>query len=318
MNILDILLYIALPLGGVGGGLGLLFYRHQRLLQERAEAMVAAVRHRDFTFRLPRRGAFFGERALQDALSEMGQEVRKIEARQEVESWQKLTRVLTHEIMNATAPIQSICQAYLASDGIAGTPYEEGLRTIHDTSRSLATFVENYRKIAQLQNVQIGTLRLREFIDSITLLYPDIQWRIEVPDDLTIQADENLLRMVFINLVKNALEADARSIGIKHHRTLLNPPLKGGLHKKLPPLRGTEGVRTEGVRGFGLLQVSNDGQPIPDEVATEIFVPFFTTKRRGSGIGLALARQVLMLQGMTLSLRQRPIYGYNVTFEIEA
>lgn len=313
MSILDILLYIALPLGGVGGGLGLLFYRHQKLLQERAEAMVAAVRHRDFSFRLPGRDVFFGERALQDALVEIGQEVRKMETQREVESWQKLTRVLTHEIMNATAPIQSICQAYLASAAIKGTPYEEGIQTIHDTSQALAVFVRNYRKISQIEEPHIRPLKLQDFCQGVARLYPNVQWRIEVPEDLIIQADENLLRMVFINLVKNAIEADAKRIGI---RTLLNPPLKGGLfkgglYKKLPPLRGTEGVR-------GILQISNDGRTIPDEVASEVFVPFFTTKHQGSGIGLALARQVLMQQGMTLSLRPHPITGYNVTFEIEA
>lgn len=293
---MNILLYIALPLGGVGGGLGWLFYRHQKLLQERAEAMVAAVRHRDFSFRLPGRDVFFGERALQDALCQIGQEVRKMEAHREVESWQKLTRVLTHEIMNATAPIQSICQAYLASEAIKGTPYEEGIQTIHDTSRALAVFVQNYRKISQLEEPHIGPLPLLDFCQGVARLYPDVQWHIEVPEDLIIQADENLLRMVFINLVKNALEADAHSIGIGYHK---KASLPGG-------------------RFGGGLQISNDGQTIPDEVASQVFVPFFTTKRQGSGIGLALARQVLMQQGMTLSLRPHPIPGYKVTFEIEA
>ncbi|MBO7120586.1 MAG: sensor histidine kinase, partial [Bacteroidaceae bacterium] len=87
------------------------WYRHQCLLRERAQIMRDAIRHRDFSFRLPTRGLFFGEKALQEALNDMGQEIQKLVARGEVESWQKLTRVLTHEIMNATTPIQSISQA---------------------------------------------------------------------------------------------------------------------------------------------------------------------------------------------------------------
>ena len=284
MNIQDILLYIALPLGGVGGVLALLFYRHQKLLQERAEAMVAAVRHRDFSFRLPGRDVFFGERALQDALLEMGQEVRKMEARREVESWQKLTRVLTHEIMNATAPIQSICQAYLNNPSIKGSPYEEGIQAIHDTTLGLTSFVDSYRKLTQLQEPVLQDVNLHAFCHGIASLYPQLEWCIEVPPGLLIRADETLLRQVFINLTKNAIEADAKRMGVKWD---------------------------------GRLYVSNNGHTIPDEVAREIFVPFFTTKSYGSGIGLSLSRQILMMQGMVLSLREHPLYGYNVTFEIE-
>ena len=88
-------------------------YRHQCLLRERAQIMRDAIRHRDFSFRLPTRGLFFGEKALQEALNDMGQDIQKQVAHSEVKSWQKLTRVLTHEIMNAITPIQSISQAYL-------------------------------------------------------------------------------------------------------------------------------------------------------------------------------------------------------------
>ena len=284
MNIQDILLYIALPLGGVGGVLAVLFYRHQKLLQERAEAMVAAVRHRDFSFRLPGRDVFFGERALQDALLEMGQEVRKMEARREVESWQKLTRVLTHEIMNATAPIQSICQAYLNNPSIKGSPYEEGIQAIHDTTLGLTSFVDSYRKLTQLQEPVLRDVNLHAFCHGIASLYPQLEWCIEVPAELVLRADEVLLRQVFINLTKNAIEADAKRMGVKWDRHLY---------------------------------ISNNGRTIPDEVAREIFVPFFTTKSFGSGIGLSLSRQILMMQGMVLSLREHPLFGYNVTFEIE-
>ena len=83
-------------------------YRHQCLLRDRAQLMRDAMRHRDFSFRLPTKGMLFGERALQNALNDMGHDIEKLVAHNEVESWQRLTRVLTHEIMNATTPISSI------------------------------------------------------------------------------------------------------------------------------------------------------------------------------------------------------------------
>ena len=275
-------------------------YRHQCLLRERAQIMRDAIRHRDFSFRLPTRGLFFGEKALQEALNDMGQDIQKQVAHSEVESWQKLTRVLTHEIMNAITPIQSISQAYLKNLDISSSPYEEGIRAIHDTSTGLMAFVENYRKLTQLQEPVISDVNLLDFAKRIASLYPDLAWEIDIPADFVLQADENLLRQVFINLTKNAIEAEAKTIG-------LTPTLskrEGAIH---PSLGGAGG-------GFFF---SNDGHVIPLDVAQEIFIPFFTTKPSGTGIGLSLSRQILMMQGMTLSLAEAPQRGYNVTFLIE-
>ena len=268
------------------------WYRHQCLLRERAQIMRDAIRHRDFSFRLPTRGLFFGEKALQEALNDMGQEIQKLVAKGEVESWQKLTRVLTHEIMNATAPIQSISQAYLNSPDIKGSPFEEGIRAINDTSAGLAIFVESYRKLTQLQEPVMAEVNMLTFAQSIAALYPDLHWNIDIPDDMTLQADENLLRQVFINLVKNAIEAEAKTISLS--QTL---------------------SRGRGVGGEAVF-FSNDGHVIPLDVQQEIFIPFFTTKKKGTGIGLSLSRQILMKQGMTLSLADSPQRGYNVTFII--
>ena len=275
-------------------------FRHQCLLRERAQIMRDAIRHRDFSFRLPTRGLFFGEKALQEALNDMGQEIQKLVAKGEVESWQKLTRVLTHEIMNATAPIQSISQAYLNSPDITGSPFEEGIRAINDTSTGLMAFVESYRKLTQLQEPVMTEVNMLTFAQSIAALYPDLHWDIDIPADMTLQADENLLRQVFINLVKNAIEAEAKSI----------------MMTSQPPLGGVMGRVTRPKGGWGIF-FSNDGHVIPLDVQQEIFVPFFTTKKTGSGIGLSLSRQMLMKQGMALSLVESPLRGYNVTFKIE-
>lgn len=279
------LVYTALALAFVFALLAAAVYRHQRLLRDRALLMREAIRHRDFMFRLPTRGLLFGERALQQTLNDMGQEIEKLIARNEVEAWQRLTRVLTHEIMNATAPIQAVSQAYLQSPQIKGSPYEEGIRAIYDTSRGLAAFVESYRKLTCFQEPQLGDVRLLPFCQSVAALYPHLAWHVEVPPDATLRADAAMLRQVLINLVKNAAEAGAATIDL---------------------------------RWDGRLYVSNDGHAIPDDVAREIFVPFFTTKAAGSGIGLSMSRQMLVRQGLSLMLRERPLSGYNVTFVIES
>ncbi len=277
--------------------MGGIWYRHQCLLRDRAHLMREAVRNHEFTFSLPTKGLFFGERALQEALNDIGQDVNKLVAQNEVESWQRLTRVLTHEIMNATTPIQSISQAYLSNPKIKGTLYEEGIRAIYETSTGLASFVDSYRKLTQLQKPVLADIALGAFISSIKSLYPDLEWKVSMPAFTTICADENMLRQVFINLVKNAVEAGAKMIDIRPSKS----PLKGDL----------DGDRKGNLAG---LSISNDGAPIPPDVRREIFVPFFTTKRSGSGIGLSLSRQMLMMQGMDIELADTPVSGCHVTF----
>ncbi|MGM9688248.1 MAG: sensor histidine kinase [Alloprevotella sp.] len=275
------LLVIAIVLA-VGAAYGV--YHHQCVLRERAQTMRDAMRHRDFMFRLPTRGLLFGEKALQEALNDMGQEIQQLVAHNEVEAWQRLTRVLTHEIMNATTPILSVSQAYLKSPDMKGSPYEEGIRAIHDTSSGLAAFVDSYRKLTQLQEPVLGDVQLLAFCEGIAALYPQLQWHIDIPARIILRADEGLLRQVFINLTKNAVEAGAGRMELKW---------------------------------TDRLYVSNDGHTISDEVAREIFIPFFTTKPSGTGIGLSLSRQILLMQNMTLTLREHPLRGYNATFIID-
>lgn len=219
------------------------FYRHQVLLRDRAHLMREAIRNQEFTFRLPVKGLFFGERALQEALNETGRDIGRLLARNEVESWQRLTRVLTHEIMNATTPIASISQAYLEHPAIAGTVYEEGIRA----------------------------------------LYPDLEWHLSIPLSAMMRTDQNMLRQVLINLIRNACEAGATTVDVRWKKGLW---------------------------------VSNNGAPIPVAIEREIFIPFFTTKSTGSGIGLSLSRQMMVRQGGDLCLAQRSVPGYQVTFII--
>ena len=278
------------------GGLIYLFFRHQRRLKARAFLMREAVRNGDYAFRLPTSGLLPGERALQQALNDMQGDIARLVARHEVESWQKLTRVLTHEIMNATAPISSICQAYLSNPDIQGSSYEEGIRAIRDTSKSLTSFVDSYRKLTQLQNPVIENIPLKDFVEGIKPLYPQIEWHIHIPEDVTWSADKNMLRQVFINLTKNAIEAHASAIDIRC------------FHKHPENIESSQ---------FSGIYFSNNGDPIPADVAKEMFIPFFSTKPSGSGIGLSISRQMLMMQSINLSLAEHNVAGYHVTFRME-
>lgn len=270
------------------GGLIYLFFRYQQKLKARAFLMREAVRNGDYAFRLPTSGLLPGERALQQALNDMQGDIARLVARHEVESWQKLTRVLTHEIMNATAPISSICQAYLSNPQIKGSEYEEGIQAIHDTSKSLTNFVDSYRKLTQLQAPVVEPLPLVSFLESIKALYPDLNWHLSLPQNATLEADHNMLRQVFINLTKNAIEAHATDIDVRMSRN-----------------------------DHPILLFSNNGEPIPADVAREIFIPFFTTKSSGTGIGLSLSRQMLMMQNIELGLSDNSLSGYHVTFYLE-
>lgn len=299
-------------------GLIIFSYRHQSLLRDRALLMRDAIRHRDFSFRLPTKGLMFGERALQEALNDMGHDIEKLVAHNEVDSWQRLTRVLTHEIMNVMTPIRSISQAFLDDPALKGTQYEEGFRAIHDTSTGLVNFVSNYRKMTQLQEPVLQNFKLSDFFGSLTALYPDMDWIVEVPSDVILRADENLLRQVFVNLVKNAIEAGASVMGIKYSAASEHlAAIPTSSHPGNSASSGSSISPAIDSGPFGKLLISNNGHVIPDDVAREIFIPFFTTKRSGSGIGLSLSRQILLSQGMILRLAEHPAPGYNVTFILE-
>ena len=259
--------------------------RRQRSLKVRAHLMQEAIRNRDFTFRLPTDGLLPGERAMQETLNQLGGIIRQQVNRNEVESWERLTRVLTHEIMNATAPIASISQSMLSRPDVKDTPLEEGIATIYHTSQHLNTFIDSYRKLSQLQQPALEEVRLSTILKDLSLLYPDVDCHCSVPDDLVVSTDPSMLRQILINLVKNAIEAGAGRIAL-------------------------EAIGTT-------LYVSNDGQPIPAEARKSIFVPFFTTKRTGNGIGLSLSRRMMIQQGGNLTLSEQPRTGYQTTFALD-
>ena len=264
-------------------------WRHQRMLSLRVRLIREALRNKDFMFRLPTKRMLPGDRDLHVALNEMFGEINRLLARNEAESWQRLTRVLTHEIMNAMTPISSITQVYIDSSLVKGTPLEEGMRAIYDTSLSLGTFVDSYRKLTQLQSPHIEEVALIDVLSTVRMLYPQVEWHVDLENkQMRVLADSGLMRQVLVNIVKNAVEAGARNVDLR--------------------------IDADGK--MAQMLVSNDATPIPPEVAREIFVPFFTTKASGSGIGLPLARQMMLAQEGSLSLAYTPVAGYHTTFAV--
>ena len=270
--------------------LGLWFWHHQRKLKRRAWMMQEAIHNRDFTLRLPTHFLFSGERALMQTLNQLGEHVREQVNLGEVESWEKLTRVLTHEIMNATAPIASISQSMLHSPAFKESGLEEGILAIHNTVQHLNSFVDGYRKYSELQKPKPQQVDLIEVINEVQSLYQDLAWKNALPESVMVETDPNLLRQILINLIKNAIEAGAKTMGMECSRSK---------------------------EGRTLLYVGNDGAPIPAEARSSIFIPFFTTKRQGNGIGLSLSRRLLTLQGGMMSLLDVPRQGFPTTFLLE-
>jgi nitrogen fixation/metabolism regulation signal transduction histidine kinase len=251
--------------------------------------MQEAIRNRDFTFHLPVNGLLSGERAMQETMNQMGDVIREQINQNEVESWERLTRVLTHEIMNATAPITSISQSMLNHEKVKGTSLEEGIHAIYETSHHLSEFIANYRKMSELEKPVLTTVKLYAMTEEVSKAYPQLMWDISMPVDLTVHADAGMLRQILMNLVRNAIEAKARKIVID----VVNDSLRD---KQVS------------------LYIGNDGLPIPAENRRSLFVPFFTTKRNGNGIGLSLSRRMMIQQGGMLDLAEQSFQGCHAGF----
>ena len=203
----------------------------------------------------------------------------------EQDSWTKLIRVLTHEIMNTVSPIASLSDALAKSmdeDGHSELDVKTGLDTISDSSKNLIKFVETYRQLSGVARPLRKAVDLQVLMDQIISLNSEYAascgatctYRPEEPD-LMIYADEGQISQILINLIKNALQAGAKHIDISARM---------------------------GKDDEVILQVANDGAPIPVSAQEQIFVPFYTTKKEGSGIGLSLARQIMRQHNGTIDL----------------
>lgn len=216
-------------------------------------------------------------------------------ANQEIDSWVKLIRVLTHEIMNTITPIVSLSEVMLtqAEDG-----RKAELEVINRTSKELVRFVENYRKFTHVPTPVPQLFYVKPFLERMARLAeqrmkPGCTVGVDVsPEDLLVYADEGLIGRVVSNLLKNAVEA------------------VGG--------DGSVSVRAyTGDDDKVVVDVTDDGEPIPDDVAAHVFVPFFTTKKDGSGVGLSISRQIMRVSNGTIQLvqdRSNKLTTFRLTF----
>ena len=223
---------------------------------------------------------------------------------QEIDSWIKLIRVLTHEIMNTITPVTSLSETLLKEleedmhwEGRFATcpnsPKEKdlriGLETIHKTGTELLSFVNNYRRFTHVPQPQPSLFYVEPFLNRMAMLC-NHEVSIEVaPKDLIVYADESLIAHVVTNLLKNAVEA------IKEKESTEVSEDKHAFIRIKAYANEQEAI---------VIDVTNNAGIIPDDIAAHIFIPFFTTKKEGSGIGLSLSRQIMRVSGGTLSLHQ--------------
>lgn len=222
------------------------------------------------------------------ALSDVSHEL----SNQEVDSWIKLIRVLTHEIMNTITPVTSLSETLLTRV-TEDKDLKQGLETIHKTGTELLAFVNNYRRFTHVPQPQPALFYVEPFLERMAML---CNHEVEIsvtPKDLLVYADESLLSHVVTNLLKNAVEAFRE----KEKLSFIRLQAYANAQESI------------------IIDVSNNAGLIPEDVASHIFIPFFTTKPEGSGIGLSLSRQIMRVSGGSLSLHQDKAQGIT-TFRI--
>ena len=221
----------------------------------------------------------------------------------EIESWMKLIRVLMHEIMNSITPITSLSESLSTIYNEGGMPVSpeiltpqaisttlKGLNVIKEQGRGLMSFVESYRKLIRIPEPDKQFFRVAELMDRVQILYNSLQqshktrltFSLKNPD-LEIFADQNLISQVLINLIRNALEANEENMDGK---ITITSGTDNNLHPEIC--------------------VIDNGPGIPEENIDEIFVPFFTTRKSGSGIGLSISRQIMRVHGGNLKVKSIP------------
>ena len=205
----------------------------------------------------------------------------------EIDSWVRLTRVLTHEMMNSLTPVTSLSESLLTLPGAKqDEELRQGLETIHTTGKGLVNFVMSYRKLTRLPSPEPTLFDVRPFLERMVQLTkhqhlsPNVRITLEkVSEDLMAFADESMMTQVMTNLLKNAVQAIGKT--------------EEGEIRLRAYVDAQDIIRIE---------VANNGPKIAPEIAAQMFIPFFTTKEEGSGIGLSLSKQMMRLQGGSISL----------------
>ncbi len=271
-------------------------YRLQMMQVRMMRHLAESLRYDDMmlSFRSP-----YHNRSMEDMVNELSEAMKnfrtRVLERNEMEAWQKLIRVLTHEIMNSITPIISLSET-LSEREMTEKNYpvmRQGMQTIHRRSKGLLEFVENYRKLTRLPAPIRCPVSVRELLQDLQKLFSEEYIRIEIPQtNRTVQIDRTQIEQVLINLIKNAKEACGK---------VQNPLIE----VKMNPTMSWQ----------CLIAVQDNGEGILPEVQDKIFVPFFTTKTSGSGIGLSLCKQIMNRHGGNITVQS--IVGQGSCFTLQ-
>ncbi len=231
------------------------------------------------------------------------QDIKNELDQKEIESWRKLIRVMMHEIMNSITPVTSLSESlagyfYKKDKPISPQEIDEktidttirGLEVIKEQGKGLISFVESYRKLTRLPKPEKKTFAIKNLIENIIILSGslpnaekiDVSFEVK-PEELEIFADEKQISQVLINLVKNAFQANTDNQNAKVRIVSLL----------------TESGRPQ-------IHVIDNGPGIAEDLLDKIFIPFFTTKEKGSGIGLSISRQIMQMHGGSLKIFSTP------------
>lgn len=224
------------------------------------------------------------------------QNIRKELDEKEGESWIRLIRILTHEIMNSITPLTSLSHDLLKHINLnTKDQLREGLEVIHEQGEALITFINSYHRLTHLPAPQKELFPVKDLFNKVSLLLCAEPGKERVfftnPATVTIYADKNLITLVLINLIKNALQATAGTPAGRIEIEAFTPPQ------------------------FPFIKVTDNGKGIEAHIQEEIFVPFFTTRTGGSGIGLSVSRQIMRLHGGSLTVKSS--VGEGATFKME-
>lgn len=272
---MSIWIWIAIIVVAVGVSVVVTFVLTRRHDTKKVLFMMDALEDGELNFR------FQEKSSLNRALNRIRGIFERRSAVDESASWSKLFRVITHEIMNTVAPISSLSDALSKEEDL---DVKAGLETISESSKDLIRFVESYRSITQVAPPVRKAVMVDELIDRVMRLNKakiaeqgaTLAYQAKTLD-LLIYVDEGQIMQVFNNLIKNAVQAGATSIRI------------------IADLNSEDQT---------VIRVANNGKAIPLRQIEEIFVPFYTTKPNGTGIGLSLSRQIMVRHNGILNLEQ--------------
>jgi signal transduction histidine kinase len=259
-------------------------YNDRKNLIERMGRMIGGIRHSDFSSHYPSNRSNDELNLLMQEMNEALETFRSrthntVMEEAETKAWQKLISVLTHEIMNSIAPIISLSETLSERELVEEADPEsyrimqKAMETIHRRSKGLLSFVENYRTLTRLPQPVKQPIRMESLLESIQQLTAangiHFTWSV-YPTQLILNADKTMVEQLLINLLKNAHEA---CNGLSEERI---------------------GLKAEMVGDKVEITVSDNGQGISPEAIDKIFIPFYSTKANGSGIGLSLCRQIVV------------------------